>query len=93
MRRIEVESDLNVRFPGRCSEFDDGVEVGLVAAHMAAGLWHISRTVSADAVPQIESLARSMAYRVQVGANREGRVQIEAQPTGRRPGLRVITGG
>jgi hypothetical protein len=37
MRKIEMLADLRVRFPERDAEFDEGVEVGIVATLMALG--------------------------------------------------------
>lgn len=92
MRKIEVEPDLRVRFGGRGAEFDDGVEVGIVAAQMAAGLRRISRSVGAGLVPQLEALARSLSYRLRVSAgDTDGAVVIEAERTDQRPQLRVIS--
>ena len=92
MRKIEIASDLRLRFGGRGAEFDDGVEVGLVAGQMAAGTRRISRSVSAGVVPQIEALARSMSYRVRVAERgADGTVLVEAEPTDSRPRLRVLS--
>ncbi len=92
MRKIEIEPALTVRFGGRGAEFDDGVEVGIVAAQMAAGLGRIVRTMSGQAVPQVQSLGRSMGYRVEITDHlADGRAVIEAEPTSQRPRLRVVS--
>ncbi len=90
MRRIEIEPELRVRFPGRCSDFDEGFEVGLVAAQMGTGARSIERVVGASVVPQLTALARAMSYRLVVQPMDGDTVLISAEPTEARPMLRVV---
>lgn len=62
MRSIEVADKLKVRFPGRGSEFDEGVEVGLVAALMGLGHPEITRRVALTTVEQLTALSEKLGY-------------------------------
>jgi hypothetical protein len=61
MRSIYVEDGLRVSFPGRDEEFDQGVEMGIAIALMAAGqdftVW-----LSADSIEQASELAARMNF-------------------------------
>ena len=73
MRSIYVEDGLRVSFPGRDEEFDQGVEMGIAVALMAAGqdftIW-----ISADNIEQASELAARMNFHtVPLGACGETR--------------------
>jgi hypothetical protein len=61
MRSIYVEDGLRVSFPGRDEEFDQGVEMGIAIALMAAGqdftVW-----LSTDSIEQANELAARMNF-------------------------------
>ena len=73
MRSIFVEDALRISFPGRNEEFDQGVEMGIAIALMAAGqdftVW-----LSADNIEQADELATRMNFHtVPLGACGESR--------------------
>ena len=61
MRHIQVDEGLRLRFPGRSDEFDDGVEIGVVAALMAIGN-PFTRPVTARNLDQIRVMADRLNY-------------------------------
>jgi hypothetical protein len=89
MRQIEVEPGLNVRFPHREEAFDEGLEVGLLAAMMCQGVVRFTRTVAASSVAQIEALAKPLGYRVVADVAGE-RAEVVLCSTALRPRLRLV---
>jgi hypothetical protein len=87
---MEIEPELRVRFPARGPDFDDGFEVGLVAAQMGMGGRLIERVVGASALPQLTALARAMSYRLVVRPVDADHVAVTAEPTHARPALRLV---
>lgn len=90
VRKIEIEQDLRVRFPGRGPEFDDGVEVGIIAAHLGLGVRSVERLVNASVLAQLESLARAMSYRVVVNGPVGDSLAVTVERVDARPSLRVV---
>jgi hypothetical protein len=88
-RRIEVAADLWVRFPGCDTSFDDGVEIGIAAANMAAGLPVISLSVDEQALPILRTLARRMSYRLSLVSS-DAQATVVLERTDLRPGLRIV---
>ena len=68
MRHIHLAEGLRLRFPGRSEEFDQGVEVGMVAALMETQLREFSRWISAETLDQVRPLAERLGYRIVEGA-------------------------
>ena len=89
MRKIEILADLRVRFPERDAEFDEGVEVGIVATLMALGERNIRRRISAGSVIQLRPLAEHFRYRLSAEPGHDG-VEVTLEPTYLRPSLRVV---
>jgi hypothetical protein len=69
MRHIHLDDGLRLRFPGRSEEFDQGVEIGMVAVLMDQGVAEFSRWISRSNLGQIEAIAKQMGYRIE---EREG---------------------
>jgi len=84
MRSIYVEDGLRVSFPGRNEEFDQGVEMGIAVALMAAGQ-NFTIWFSADNIEQANELAARMNFHtVPLGACGETR-QVAFRRGLRRP--------
>jgi hypothetical protein len=84
MRSIYVEEGLRVSFPGRDEEFDEGVEMGIAVALMAAGQ-NFTVWLSADNIEQANELATRMDFHtVPLGACGETR-QVAFRRGLRRP--------
>ena len=56
MRHLYVQPDLRVRFPGRSEEFNQGVEIGMVALLMSMGQPNFVRWLSAESVDQARQI-------------------------------------
>jgi hypothetical protein len=67
VRRIHVEDGLSLRFPNRDENFDEGVEIGILAVLMSAGPRGFTHWVSTSNVEQARSLAERMGYRLTAG--------------------------
>jgi hypothetical protein len=64
MRHIHLDEGLRLRFPGRSEDFDQGVEIGMIAVLMDQGMGEFSRWISRANLGQVEAIARQMGYRV-----------------------------
>jgi len=64
MRHIHLDEGLRLRFPGRSEDFDQGVEIGMVAVLMDQETPEFSRWISRANLGQVEAIARQMGYRV-----------------------------
>jgi len=64
MRHIHLDEGLRLRFPGRSEDFDQGVEIGMVAVLMDQELLEFSRWISRANLGQVEAIAKQMGYRV-----------------------------
>lgn len=91
MRKIHLEDDLRLRFPGRTEQFDDGVEIGMVAALMALGHRNIERSISVAALETVRSVAQRLGYRVLVQDLDEELVRVTLENTACRPELRIVS--
>jgi hypothetical protein len=67
MRQIHVEDGLCLRFPGRDEEFNEGVEIGIIAVLMGAGESAFARHLSTGNIDQARSLAEKMGYHLLTG--------------------------
>jgi hypothetical protein len=65
MRHIHLDDGLRLRFPGRSEDFDQGVEIGMVAVLMDQELSEFSRWISRSNLSQVEAIAKQMGYRVE----------------------------
>ena len=61
MRPIFVEDGLTITFPGREESFDQGVEVGIAIALMAAGQ-NFTTWLSNETIDQVKELAAKMNF-------------------------------
>ena len=90
VRRIHVEDGLSLRFPNRDQEFNEGVEIGILAVLMSSGQRGFTHWVSATNVEQARSLAEGMGYRLTEGET-EGTLTEVIFRTGReRPKLTLV---
>ena len=90
MRRIHVEDGLSLRFPVRDEAFNEGVEIGILAALMSSGQRDFSHWVSNANVEQARAMADKMGYRLTEGEVDETVTQVILR-TGRvRPALTLV---
>lgn len=90
MRHIHIEPDLRLRFPGRGEAFNEGVEVGLLAASMAAKLSAFTMRLAGGTLDQARALAATMNYRVHVVQADETWAEVMFLTGSRRPRLRLV---
>jgi hypothetical protein len=90
VRRIHVEHGLSLRFPGRDEEFNEGVEIGILAALMSWGQPGFTHWVSSATLEQARAVAAKMGYRLTEGAT-DGELSEIILRTGRsRPTLTLV---
>jgi hypothetical protein len=76
MRHIHLDDGLRLRFPGRSEDFDQGVEIGMIAVLMDQGLTEFARWISRSNLSQVEAIARQMGYRIEEGGGDEEWVDV-----------------
>ena len=75
--------------PTGWGEFDEGVEVGVIATLMALGEGKIRRRISQASVIQWRPLAEHFRYRITTQPLGDS-VEVTLEPTYRRPLLRIV---
>jgi hypothetical protein len=91
MRTIYLDDEVRIRFPNQGAEFDEGVEVGMIAAMMVAGEPKISRWVSQGAIVQLRELAPKLRYRLTVDPHQTGELaKVLLTSAKMRPQLRLV---
>ena len=90
MRHIHLAEGLRLRFPGRSEEFDQGVEVGMIAALMETQLREFSRWISGESLAQARTLAERMGYRLVEGASDPEWTHVSFRFGQARPQLKVV---
>ena len=72
MRHIHLDDGLRLRFPGRSEDFDQGVEIGMLAVLMDQEIPEFSRWISRSNQGQVEAIAKQMGYRfIEAGGDEE----------------------
>jgi len=90
MRHIHLDNGLRLRFPGRGEEFDQGVEIGMLAVLMDSGLPEFSRRIGRDNLDQVRAIARQMGYYVVEDQEQDGFVDLTFRHGSARPKLKVV---
>lgn len=90
MRKIEILSDVRLRFPGRNAEFDLGLEVGAASVLMALGEPLIQRQLSCAAVEQLRPVADRFQYALVATDMGDGSMDVSLMHWSRRPLLWVV---
>ena len=90
MRQIHIVPGLRLRFAGQSEVFNEGVEIGLLAANMAAGISEFAATLAPNTLEQARALARAMGYRVHIVATNDCTVDVMFLTGSRRPKLQLI---
>ncbi len=91
MRHIEIAEGLRLRFPGRTEEFDQGVEIGMLAVLMDFGTREFTRTISRGSLVQARALAEKMGYRLFEGAGDRAAIEVTLRTGQARPQLKLIS--
>jgi hypothetical protein len=90
MRHIHLTDGLRLRFPGRGEEFDQGVEIGVLAVLMDMATPNVSRWIATANLEQARALAQKMDYRIAEGASEEGWTHVTLRRGPVRPQLRLV---
>lgn len=90
MRHIHLTDGLRLRFPGRGEDFDQGVEIGAVAALMEMEVADVSRWIAAANLEQARALAQKMGYRLVEGQTEDGWTHVTLRRGRARPQLRLV---
>lgn len=79
-----------MRFAGRDEAFNEGVEIGLLAANMAAQVGEFTATLASTSLDQARALAEGLNYRVHLVEDDGTWSQVMFLTGGRRPKLRLV---
>jgi hypothetical protein len=90
MRHIHLTDGLRLRFPGRNEEFDQGVEIGMLAVLMDLGTREFTRWICSENLDQARALARQLGYHVVEGAADAEWVELVFRTGAARPRLRLV---
>jgi len=90
MRHIHLTDGLRLRFPGRDEEFDQGVEIGMLAVLMDLGTREFTRWISSDNLEQARALAKQLGYHVVEGTSDTEWTELVFRTGSARPQLRLV---
>ncbi len=90
MRQIEIEDGLRIRFPGRDEEFDQGVEIGMLALLMDMGEREFTRWISNANLDQARALAKQLGYHVVEGNGDSEWTELVFRFGPARPKLKLV---
>jgi hypothetical protein len=90
MRHIHLAEGLRLRFPGRNEDFDQGVEIGMLAVLMDLGQREFCRWISAENRNQARALAEQLGYHVIEGTSDADWIEITFRSGPARPQLRLV---
>jgi hypothetical protein len=93
MHHIHLAEGMRLRFPARTADFDQGVEIGIVAALMSQDLTEFTRKISRDNLGQVRALVEQFGYRLVEGAEDGDLIEINFLSRAARPRLRVVHSG
>lgn len=93
MHHIHLAEGLRLRFPARSADFDQGVEVGMLAALMSQDVSEFSRRISKANVGQVRAVAEQFGYRLVEGEATEDCITLTFYNRAARPRLRVVHSG
>jgi hypothetical protein len=92
MRQIHVEDGLSLRFPERDEDFNEGVEIGMIAVLMAAGEGAFTRFLSTANIEQARSLAEKLGYHLVTGCCDGPSTLVTFRRESGRPKLTLVHG-
>ena len=90
MRHIHLADGLRLRFPGRDENFNQGVEIGMLAALMETGTREFSRWIATANLEQVRALAKQLGYHVVAGSGNEEWTELLFRSGAARPQLRLV---
>jgi hypothetical protein len=90
MRHIHLAEGLRLRFPGRDENFDQGVEIGMLAVLMDMGTREFRRWISSANLEQARALAKQLGYQVIESPGEDGWADVVFRSGQVRPQLRLV---
>jgi hypothetical protein len=90
MHHIHLAEGLRIRFPGRSADFDQGVEIGMLAVLMDQSATEFRRWISSANLEQARALAERLGYRIVEGMADGDWVELSFQNRAARPRLRIV---
>ncbi|MEE1656038.1 hypothetical protein VB618_07505 [Microvirga sp. CF3062] len=90
MHHIHLAEGMRLRFPARSADFDQGVEIGIVAALMSQDLTEFTRKISRDNLGQVRALVEQFGYRLVEGSEDADFIEVNFLSRTARPRLRVV---
>ncbi len=93
MHHIHLAEGLKLRFPARSVDFDQGVEIGMLAAMMSQDVAEFSRRISNANLGQVRALADQFGYRLVEGEAEGDCASLTFYNRTARPRLRVVHSG
>lgn len=90
MRHIHLAEGLRLRFPGRDENFDQGVEIGMLAVLMDMGTREFTRWISSANLDQARALAKQLGYHAVEGAGGDGWTELVFRSGRARPQLKLV---
>jgi hypothetical protein len=90
MRHIHLTDGLRLRFPGRGEDFDQGVEIGILAVLMDMAVPSLSHWIATANLEQARALAQKMDYRIVEAGSEDGWTHVTARRGPARPQLRLV---
>jgi hypothetical protein len=93
MQHIHLAEGVKLRFPARNVDFDQGVEIGILAVLMNQENTEFSRRISESNLAQARALAEQFGYRMVEGAHEGECVELTFYSREARPRLRVVHSG
>jgi hypothetical protein len=90
MRHIHLADGLRLRFPGRSEEFDQGVEIGMLAVLMDTGAREFRRWIATANLDQARALAKQLGYHVVEGSGDGEWTELVFRFGSARPQLKLV---
>ncbi len=90
MRHIHLDDGLRLRFPGRSEDFDQGVEIGMIAVLMDQGMREFSRWISRGNLDQVQAIAKQLGYHTVESAGDGDWVELTFRHGQAKPKLRLV---
>lgn len=91
MRKINIQDDLRIAFPGRSDAFSDGVEMGMLATLMSLGWTEFTRSISRAGLDQARALGEKLGYHIACLETEDADViRLTFRDRNLRPKLRLV---
>jgi len=91
VRKINIQDDLRIGFPGRSEAFSDGVEMGMLATLMSLGWTEFSRSISGHCLEQARALGEKLGYHICLEEREaDDAVRLTFRDRTQRPKLRLV---